>query len=134
MQILEHVLVLLEEVDGVEGGEEVTIHRLRTQAHRLLLERGIRLGLNLGAKDGGLGSGLERWVVRPPGIWLVEQVDSKPCRRCPEVASGLGMADEMAIGMQEPARAEALPVLGAVQGMRAQGLGRQLGDSTVRID
>ena len=52
----------LEEVDGVEEGEEgeeVTIHRLRTRAHRLILERGIRLGLTLGFKDGGQDSGPE---------------------------------------------------------------------------
>lgn len=49
----------LEEVDGAEGEEEVTIHRLRTRAHRLILERGIRLGLTLGFKDGGQDSGPE---------------------------------------------------------------------------
>jgi len=45
------------------------------------------------------------------------------------VASGSEVVGVMAIGMQEPARAAALPALGAVLDMKAQGLGRQLGDS-----
>jgi len=45
------------------------------------------------------------------------------------VASGWEVVGVMAIGMQEPAQAAALPALGAVLGMKAQGLGRQLGDS-----
>ena len=59
LQIMDLILVRLEEVDGAEAGEEVTIHRLRTRAHRLILERGIRLGLTLAFKDGGQDSGLE---------------------------------------------------------------------------